>query len=369
MPAPAAHPGSESPIHGCRFCWMCRHVCPVGHVTALETFTPHAWALLIDAVDRGVAQWNAETVGVLYACAECGMCRTHCKTDQPLPDAIAAARAGIVRAGAAPSTVGALDARLRQWANLYEEAAPTPGASGPTALFAGDAAVYRQPGTVDAARALLAAAGATAAPIGVGRSTGLVASALGLHETAATLARAIVDEVRGSGCREVLVLGPGDRYAFTRVYRERLGVDWPAEVPVREVTDVLADAVAAGRLGFKQAAEAVPYTYYDPCHAPRIGRDGRAPRALLAAALGTASARDMFWRQDRSHPCGAVGGLEFTRPDIAGRLADARLADAAQAGARRLITEDPSCLHQLQGRKGAGIEVAGLFEVVRERIA
>ena len=32
----------------CRFCWMCRHVCPVGHVTKRETLTPHAWALLID---------------------------------------------------------------------------------------------------------------------------------------------------------------------------------------------------------------------------------------------------------------------------------------------------------------------------------
>ena len=32
-------------VHGCRYCWMCRHVCPVGHVTHRETHTPHAWAL------------------------------------------------------------------------------------------------------------------------------------------------------------------------------------------------------------------------------------------------------------------------------------------------------------------------------------
>jgi Fe-S-cluster-containing hydrogenase component 2 len=54
----------------CRFCWMCRHVCPVGHVTHRETLTPHAWALTIESVARGQLSWNAETSGVMYACAD-----------------------------------------------------------------------------------------------------------------------------------------------------------------------------------------------------------------------------------------------------------------------------------------------------------
>jgi Fe-S oxidoreductase len=153
------------------------------------------------------------------------------------------------------------------------------------------------------------------------------------------------------------------------MYAARLGFPWPSGVAVREVVEVLADAVADGRLGFKSDAGVPPYTYYDPCHAPRLGRDGRAPRALLAAALGSSGARSMFWREDRAHPCGAIGGLEFTHPAIAGRLADARLADARQSGARRLITEDPSCLSQLQSRKVADVEVRGLFDVLRQRMA
>jgi Fe-S oxidoreductase len=360
---------SESPIHGCRYCWMCRHVCPVGHVTALETLTPHAWALLIDAVGRGLASWNDETVGVLYACADCGMCRAHCKTDQPLPDAIVSARGEVVAAGHAPAAVREIEARLRQWANPYEAVAPRESGRGATALFVGDAATHRLPGVVDAALALLAAAGVTAEPIGVGRSTGLVASALGLRETARMLAAAVLGEVRAAGCREVLVLGPGDRYALTSVYPARLGFPWPEGVAVREVVDVLAEALANGRLGFTPDAGSAPYTYYDPCHAPRVGRDGRAPRALLAGALGASGARSMFWREDRAHPCGAIGGLEFTHPEIAGHLADARLADARQAGARRVITEDPSCLHHLRSRGAADLEVAGLFDVLRARLA
>jgi Fe-S oxidoreductase len=325
--------------------------------------------MLIDAADRGVAQWNDETVDVLYACADCGMCRAHCKTDQPLPDAIVSARGELVAAGRAPAAVRELEARLRQWANPYEAVAPRESERGATALFVGDAAAHRLPGEVDAALALLAAAGVTAVPIGVGRSNALVAMALGLRETARMLAAAVLGEVRAAGCREVLVLGPGDRYALTSMYGARLGFPWPSAIAVREVVEVLADAVANGRLGFKSDAGVPPYTYYDPCHAPRLGRDGRAPRALLAAALGSSGARSMFWREDRAHPCGAIGGLEFTQPAIATRLAEARLADAKQAGARRLITEDPTCLHQLQGQRSADVEVVGLFEVLRDRMA
>ena len=349
-------------------------MCPVGHVTARETLTPHAWALTIDSVKRGNLQWNAESADVLYACADCGLCRAHCKTDQPLPDAIVRARAEVVAAGAAPSIVGEIDARLRRWANPYVDRSPEPDdGAGDVAVFVGDVAAHRSPAAVEAAIALLEAAGVRAVRLGAGRSTGQLASSLGLQETARSLASAVIDLVRRSGCRELLVLGPGEVYTFRHVYGDRLGLAWPEDVPVREVSDVLAEAASQGRLGFAQPAgreaDGAAYTYYDPCQGPRIGRDGRASRTLLAAALGASAAREMFWREDRSHPCGAIGGLEFTQPAIAAQLTEARLADAARAGASSLITDDPGCLHQLQSRKAPGIAVLGLYELLRDRLA
>ena len=103
--AKAPQPTPAVTTEGCRYCWMCRQSCPVGFVTARETFTPHAWALEIESVRRGQLKWNPETVDVLYSCADCGLCRAHCATDRPLPDAIAAARAEVVKSGAAPASV------------------------------------------------------------------------------------------------------------------------------------------------------------------------------------------------------------------------------------------------------------------------
>src|SRR5262245_26975030 len=98
----------------CRFCWMCRQACPVGHVSHRETYTPHAWALTIESVKRGQLEWNDESVSVLYACADCGLCQAHCATDQPLPDAIAQARAEVVAAGKAPAAVYAYVSRMER---------------------------------------------------------------------------------------------------------------------------------------------------------------------------------------------------------------------------------------------------------------
>jgi Fe-S oxidoreductase len=380
VPHDAPQDGTAA-TEGCRYCWMCRHVCPVGHVTHLETLTPHGWALMIASVARGVMQWDEESTDALYKCADCGMCRTHCVTDQPLPDAIARARAAVAAAGLAPPPAYRLRDTLEKWGNQYADpgSVRSPGRDTPAerrtgpvpantvGLFVGDAATHLDPQGVDAARALLSASGIDAVSVGLGRSNGIVASSLGFPETAAVLARNVLADVEAAGCRELLVLGPGDRYAFERLYGERLGITWP-EVTVREVTDVLAEALVNGKLAFRRTSDAPLYAYHDPCHAPRIGRDGVAPRALLGAALGEASARRLFWREGRAHPCGAVGGLELTQPALADALADARFADAAAAGAEWLVTEDASCLHHLRSRGTGRIAVHGLYDLLAARL-
>jgi Fe-S oxidoreductase len=364
-PAKPDVPATEN----CRFCWMCRQVCPVGLVTSRETLTPHAWALTIESVKRGQLAWNRETAGVMYACADCGLCRSHCVTDQPLPDAIALARADIVRRGVAPDIVADIDRRLRAHGNPYSSESPAArGLKGPVALFVGDTGRYRGAASVDAAISLLRAIGTEVVPVCSGRSSGLLANTLGLTETAETLARAVLEDVEASGAREVFVLAPGDRWTFEYVYSRRLGLKWPATVAIREVTDVLAGAAADGRLRFERRGDDEAYGYHDPCHAPRVASDRAAPRALLGAALGATGVRNLFWRGSRAHPCGAIGGLEFTSPDIARRLAEARLADAASAGARVLITEDPMCLAHLSAHGRDGLAVSGLYELLASRL-
>jgi Fe-S oxidoreductase len=353
----------------CRYCLMCRHVCPVGHVTRLESLTPHGWGLLIASERRGLVTWNASAVDKLYNCADCGTCRSHCVTDQPLPEAIAAARAEVVAKQLAPAAVYAIDESIRQWGNPYQPAASQPvQAKGAVALFVGDEAAYLWPAALEAALVLLKAAGVDPVLFGAGRNSGYVSSSLGFPETARVLAQATLEDLQTCGATTVLVLGPGDAFVFRQLYGERLGVTWPQDVAVQELTVWLADKLAAGMLSLRKAPPGPPYAYVDPAHTVRIPERFAAPRRLLEAVMPQPGI-ELFWRQERSHPVGSTS-LKFANPELARHLTYARLGDAAQSGARLLIAEDPGTLSALEAHAARfGLRIQGLYELLASHLA
>lgn len=350
---------------GCRFCLMCRHVCPVTRVTFNEATSPHGWALEIASVRRGLLEWNAETTNLLYQCADCGLCNAFCVTDQPLPQAIVAARAEVVAGGHAPAAVAEVDAALRRWGSPYGEATGTAElVQRATALFVGSAAWHRERASVAAARRLLAAVGLEYGLAAVGRSSGYLAYTLGLHETAHDLARATVEELQRIGCRTLIVMSPEHAHTFQTVY-PALGTPLPDGIEVVELTVLLARLLAEGRLALRTAS--LDLVYHDPCQTPRIDGRWRAPRRLLAA-LTTQPLREGFWREQRAAPCGASGGLPWTQPRLAADMARAALADATRAGARLIVTDAPACLAHLRAHAAPGVEVRGLYELLAEQM-
>jgi heterodisulfide reductase subunit D len=351
---------------GCRYCLMCRHVCPVTRVTYNESTSPHGWALLIASVRRGQLDWNAETTNLLYQCADCGLCQSFCATDQPLPDAIVAARAEVAASGHAPAAVAELRAALRRWGNPYgaSEDAAEAARGADIALFVGAAAWHRERSSVSAARRLLDAVGFEHAPLAHGRSSGYLAYTLGLHETARELAQATVAEIERMGCRRLVVLSPEHAHTLGHIY-PLLGVPLPAEVEVVELTVLLAQMLDDGRLRLR--AEPLDLVYHDPCQTPRLKERWHAPRRLLAA-ITAQPPREGFWREQRAAPCGASGGLPWTQPQLAARMASAALADATSSGAPLVVTDAPGCLAQLRMHAGAGIAVRGLYEVLDEHL-
>lgn len=366
MSGGAVSPGPTT--DSCRYCWMCRHVCPTGFVTKRETHTPHGYALLIASATRGVSPWTADTIDALYTCADCGCCESHCATHQPLPEAIVGARAGLVASGLAPAAALKVKATLNQWGSVHGDPGPRPAqAAGPIGLFVGDALPTGETRSIDAALQLLARAGVEAVVVGAGQSTGLVASALGFIDTAKTLAAAVLADVAAAGCRQLLVLGPGNRFAFDHAYATRLGVTWPESVRVREATAALAEAHASGTLHFQAPADAVAWAYQEPDHAVRVG-NRPWPRQLLSAALGDAYERRPLRRDERAHPCGTAGGLDLTQPAVSAGLAEARVTDARLVGAARLVTEDPACVRHLRQHAGGRLEVVDLFELLASRL-
>jgi Fe-S oxidoreductase len=353
----------------CRHCLMCRHVCPVGNVTRMETLTPHGWSQLVALERRGLSTWNRETVDALYKCADCGSCRAHSVYDSPLPEGIVAARAVVAEQGLAPAAVYELGERLRRWENPYLAHLPDEATgTGEAALFVGDEAHFLRPQLLTAALALLRAAGVEPALIGRGRNNGYLASSLGLPRFAGDLALANLAELQATRARRLFVLSPGDFFAFRQMYDERLGIELPPEIEVVEVVPFLARQLAAGALRLTRSEDERPYAYVDPTHSVRVEGRYEAPRQLLAAVLA-APARELFWRRDRAYPCGDLA-LQFTQPELADALTLARLADATEAGAVRVLSDGAGSLTHLERHAGAcGLQVQGVYELLAEHLA
>ena len=355
-------------LDNCRYCLMCRHTASVEHVTHRETLSPHGWALVIASVNRGLLEWNQDTVDVIYSAPDHGNSRAHCVTDQPLPAAIASVRAEIVNQQLAPPIVYEIDERLRQYGTPFAQRKPgVIAGEGQVALFVGDEAQYLWPKTVSVASDMLVAMGINPVMIGVGRNNGYLASSLGLPDTARQLAEVTLAELQTSRAARMLVLSPGDYFTFNQLYDERLGIEFPADVELFELTTFLADKLEGGEIEFNKMRDEIPYVYVDPTHAVRLPERHNAPRQLLEAVMPS-TPRELFWRRERGHPVGSTA-LQFTKPDIAEKLTLARLEDAQRSGAQLLISDDPGTLKQLDGlAEGFGLQVKGLYELLFDQL-
>ena len=102
-------------INACRFCFMCRHLDPIGNVTFRESDTPRGRALIIDRMrmDRECMK-DPDFIDALYRSALSAANRFHCVSHYDETGLVLAARRDIVEAGLAPEKVKALAKELEK---------------------------------------------------------------------------------------------------------------------------------------------------------------------------------------------------------------------------------------------------------------
>ncbi len=346
---------------------MCRHVAPVGHVTYNESLTPHGIALIASMHRHEDFSWSASSLDVLNAEPDGGNCQAHCVTDQPLPAAIAAIRAEVVNQGLAPPEFTKVNERILEYQSIFGDYQPSRTKS-EWGLFVGDAGSNLSSSTMDAALQLLKICEIDAIPVGRGLDSGFIPCSLGFPDTARKQANLCIDEVQGAGVKKLLVLSPQDLFAFGQMYQERLNMNWPSEVPLIDLVEFLADQVKTDRLRVSPSEKIKDHgtAYVDPTHAVRLPERFNAARMLSEAALG-APPLELFWRRERAHPVGSTG-IQFSRPDIGIRLTEARLEDALSRGAKTILCEDPTTLHELRLRNQTSLKIEGLYETLLEQL-
>ena len=108
----------------CRFCWMCRHVCPVQRQTGREINTPRAKGLLLSMARKGARPFDRDMAQAMYECLLCEACTNDCATGYRPPLFIREARTEAVVSETAPSGVMKLNRqRAGAWKYLRRGAA------------------------------------------------------------------------------------------------------------------------------------------------------------------------------------------------------------------------------------------------------
>jgi Fe-S oxidoreductase len=332
----------------CRFCWMCRHLCPLGLTVGKETNSPRAKGLMVSLVERGYA-YTEEMAADMYECCLCEACTNDCATGFVPPSYIREARTRAVVEGIAPKAVIAAIDGLMEKGNLYGrevgawkagflgEIAGLP-ARAPVALHIGATVAYRRPEIAVAAIRLLRKAGVEFCLIADELQTGAELGDLeGFVDEVRQVARAASAQIDATGAATVVVLDPSAARMLIRECGE-----WACGPAARVVTatSYFADLVRSGALT-PSKLEMRPVTYHDPCRLAR-DLDETKPARELIAAMGL-QLNEMFLRERMTKCCGGVI-LDSHSPRLADMTARGRWEDAKRTGASTLVTACAGCL-------------------------
>lgn len=342
----------------CRFCWMCRHLCPVGLATGKEANTPRAKGLLVSMAMRGFPL-DADTAQTMYECLLCGSCTNDCATGFEPPLYIRQARTEAAVEGLTPPAVQAVLDRLIKTGNVFgrTECALTLPASKEGAevlVWLGATARYAKPEIAKAFLALLGKAKTDYQILPDEPDSGVALyDLLGPVEEVRQAAKHSVEAIHATGAQTLVVLDSYDAAFFLHTIRE-----WGMELKPQIVTATafVDGLVKQGKLKPERVGGKV--AYHD---GSRLARDldEHQPARDLLESMGF-EVREMFLNRRLAKCCGSTIFGQYA-PDLLRKVAKGRWADAARTDARVLVSACPQSAYALEQDVPEGFAFSDLF--------
>lgn len=186
----------------------------------------------------------------------------------------------------------------------------------------------------------------------------------GYWDEARTVADTMLDAFRDA---DVVVGASGSCGAMLKVFYPELYHGQPREAEAKalsakthEFSSFLVNVLKVGDLGAEYAAKA---TFHDGCHGLRELGIKREPRELLKHVRGL----ELVEMKEAETCCGFGGTFSVKFPEISTAMGEVKCASILETGAELVISNDSSCLMQIQGlldRQGKPIRSMHLAEVL-----
>ncbi len=184
----------------------------------------------------------------------------------------------------------------------------------------------------------------------------------GMGDAAVEMARHNVEAVRRAGANQLVTSCPSCYHTWKDEYPHVLGE--PLGFEVRHVTEMLEDLVDADALALSPLEETV--TYHDPCDLGRTSGVYDPPRNVIRAIPGVTLV-EMRDHHAYSLCCGGGGDVEMADKDLVTAVAQSRVAQARETGAKYLLSACQQCTRTLAEavrRERVRIRVLDVVELV-----
>lgn len=353
---------SKQTIDACRFCWMCRHICPIGNVTGQERNTARGRALSLSMVERGVGL-SVDIMENVYECALCGACTNDCATGFDPVEFTKAVRLEGALNGKTPEHINALIDNIEKAGNPYgikeidgELKAEIKGLpeNADVLLFLGiDARVMSPKSAITAIKLLKKSKVDFTVLINEPDSGYFMDTLLGKSEETRQIMKSTAKML--SSYKTIVAYDPADAKVFLREYKE-WGIDVDAKV--QTFTAYINELIKSGKLNPNKSNKTV--TFQDTAVLARDLDETQEAREILNACVNVKEmllyGKDTVW----------AGNLLINEymPKVTALTAQARWKNAIVTGADALVTASVSEYEILKQEKPENMELLSIEEIV-----
>jgi Fe-S oxidoreductase/nitrate reductase gamma subunit len=375
-------PGPPDYLHldACTTCGRCNDACPAR--AAGQPLSPRHIVLGVreSTTEGRIGHFAPEAI---WSCTTCGACVQSCPVGiDPLGE-IVELRRGLVERGSVPEAAERLfegtaadfnpfgrDNRERMdWAIGLTPRVAREGEATELLYWVGCAGSFDPDGRA-VSRAMISILERLDVPYRVlgcrERCTGDPARRMGEEGLFEERARENIELLSGHSVKKILTHCPHCYNTFKNEYPSFGGV-----FEVEHHSQFLSRLLESGALPFSRGSSQ-PVAFHDPCYLGRGNGETEAPRRVIDA-LASGARREMARYGVRSFCCGAGGGEMWL--DVPGRerVEILRARQAAETGARTVVTACPFCKVMLESGQqslGAGerFQVKDLAELALERL-
>ena len=184
-------------------------------------------------------------------------------------------------------------------------------------------------------------------------------------------ARAVAEKVLPQlAAAEVIVIGSGSCGAMLKVFYPQLFAGTPQMELAKQISERTWEfsEFLVKKLGVTELGAQFPHkvTFHDGCHGLRELGVKKSPRELLGKVAGL----ELAEMSEAETCCGFGGTFSAKFPMISTAMGEVKCASAAETGAEFIVSNDSSCLMQIQGllsRQGSPLKTIHLAEVLNQK--